>query len=179
MNEFTLLVYLLSKKTNLDEIGTTKKEILKALDVKDRNKSIYFQNLIIDFSKYLEPLGLKIRYNPLNAHWFISFEHEVSNFLSANPFEGKPRLAATLFYVIVNCFKNNSIGKVQEIKKMRNKIGILNDLRELEKKGYIKVQKDKGEVRLTPLIAYQLDLNELLLTLALDLKNEENGDFKV
>ena len=171
MNEFTLLIYLLSKKRSLDQIGATKKEILEALNVKDKNKSIYFQSLISDFSKYLEPLGLQIKFNPLNAHWFISFEYDITNYFSANPFEGKPRLAASLFYVLENCFKNNGIGRIQEIKKMRNKKGVLDDLKELEAKGYIKIEKDKGQIRLTPLISYQLDLNKLLLTLALDLKN--------
>ena len=54
---------------------------------------------------------------------------------------------------------------------MRNKKGILDDLRELEKRGYIIIQKDTGEVRLTSLIAYQLDINKLFLKLALKLKN--------
>ncbi|MFX1409106.1 MAG: hypothetical protein ACFFA6_02040 [Promethearchaeota archaeon] len=171
MNEFTLMMYLLSKKSNLYQIGATKKEILELINIKNKNKSIFFQNLIINLSNYLEPLGLQVRFNPLNSHWFISFDPDTSDLVSANPFEGKPRLAASLFYILINCLKNSGVGKIQEIKKMRNKKGIFEDLRELEKRGYIIIKKDIGEVNLTPLIAYQLDLSKLFLKLALKLKN--------
>ncbi|MFX1314761.1 MAG: hypothetical protein ACFE9T_02785 [Promethearchaeota archaeon] len=171
MNEFTLMMYLLSKKSNLYQIGATKKEILELINVKNKNKSVFFQSLIINLSNYLEPLGLQVRFNPLNSHWFISFDTDTSDLVSANPFEGKPRLAASLFYILINCLKNSGVGKIQEIKKIRNKKGIFEDLRELEKCGYIVIQKGLGEVRLTPLVAYQLDLNKLFLKLALKLKS--------
>lgn len=170
MNELTLLMYLLSRKSNESQIGATKNEIIENLNMNYKNKEIYFQDLITNLSDYIEPLGLQIRYNPLNSHWFISFDTHTSDIISANPFEGKSKLAASLFYTLVNCLKNSGVGKIEQIKKMRNKKGILNDLRELEKRGYITIQKDIGEVRLTPLIAYQLDLNKLFLKLALKLK---------
>lgn len=171
LNEVTLLMYLLSRKSTVSQIGATKKEILENLNLKNKNKSIYFQDLITNLSNYIEPLGLQVRYNPLNSHWFISFDIDTSDIISANPFEGKSRLAASLFHTLVNCLKNSGVGKVEQIKKMRNKKGILDDLRELEKRGYIIIQKDTGEVRLTSLIAYQLDINKLFLKLALKLKN--------
>ncbi|MFX0044023.1 MAG: hypothetical protein ACFE8L_14005 [Candidatus Hodarchaeota archaeon] len=171
MNEVTMLMYLLTRKSSASQMGATKKEILENLNLKTKNKSIYFQDLISNLSNYIEPLGLQVRFNPLNSHWFISFDTYTSDTISANPFEGKSRLAASLFYTLVTCLKNSGIGKVQQIKKLRNKKGILDDLRELEKLGYIILQKDTGEVRLTPLIAYQLDINKLLLKLALKLKN--------
>lgn len=171
LNEVTLLMYLLSRKSSVSQIGATKKEILENLNLKNKNKSIYFQDLITNLSNYIEPLGLQVRYNPLNSHWFISFDTDTSDIISANPFEGKSRLAASLFYTLVNCLKNSGVGKVEQIKKMRNKKGILDDLREIEKRGYIIIQKDTGEVRLTSLIAYQLDINKLFLKLALKLKN--------
>ena len=46
MNELSVILHLLSKKENISKIGSTKKEILNALNIKDKNKSIYFQNLI-------------------------------------------------------------------------------------------------------------------------------------
>lgn len=170
MNEFTILMQLLSNKLNLVEMGATKEEILSALNIKDRNKSIYFQDLITNLSNYIEPLGLQIRFNPLNSRWFTSFDSDVSDFISANPFEGKPRLAATLFCTLVCCMKNLGVGKIHEIQELRKKKGIIEDLNELRKMGYLELNKNLGEVRLSPLIGYQLDLEKLFVKLALKLK---------
>ncbi|MFX1571849.1 MAG: hypothetical protein ACFFB0_03795 [Promethearchaeota archaeon] len=170
MNEITILMHLLSRKVNLFEIGATKEEVLNALNIKDKNKSIYFQDLITNLSNYIEPLGLQIRFNPLNSHWFILFNSDVSDFVSANPFEGKPRLAATLFCTLVCCMKNFGTGKIHEIRELRKKKGIIEDLNELKKMGYLELKKDSGEVKLSPLIGYQLDLEKLFIKLALKFK---------
>ena len=92
MNEISVLMYLLSRKKSIHEIGATKKEILKSLNVKNKNKSVYFQDLLTGLSKYLEPLGLQILFNSLNSHWFINYDSELTELISANPFEGRPSL---------------------------------------------------------------------------------------
>ena len=46
------------------------------------------------------------------------------------------------------------------------------DLKILEKKGYIVMDKKSDKVRITPLIGYQLDLNALFTNLALKLKEQ-------
>jgi len=117
MNEISILMHLLSKKEGLVRIGSTKKEILKALNIKTKNKSIYFQNLLINLSNYINPLGLQIRFNPIDSRWFLSFDSEISDIISANPFEGKPKLAATLLCTIINSLKNSGIGKIHEIEQ--------------------------------------------------------------
>ncbi len=171
LNELSILIHKLSSKNNLYQIGATKKEILQTLNVKNKNKSVYFQNLITNLSKYIEPLGLQIRYNPINSHWFISYDSEISDLISANPFENKPRLAATLFCVIVCCLNNpDGLSKITEIQNIRKKKGILDDLRELEQKAYLEIDKELNQVNLTPLIGYQLDLDKLFVKLALKLK---------
>lgn len=171
MNELTVLMNLLSKKTNLSEIGASKKEILNALNVKDKNKSIYFQNLIINLSNYIEPLGLQVKFNSLNSHWYISFDSETSEIISANPFDGKPRLAASLFCTLICCINNSGVAKIQKIQKLRNKKGLLEDLKELEKLRFIIVEKNLKQVHLTPLIGYLLDLEKLFVKIALKLKS--------
>jgi len=170
VNEITILMQLLSKKLNLFEIGSTKEEILNALNIRDKNKAIYFQDLIINLSNYIEPLGLQIRFNPLNSRWFTVFDSDVSDLLSANPFEGKPRLAATLFCTLVCCLKNLGTGKIHEIQKLRKKKGIIEDLKDLRKMGYLELDKNVEEVRLSPLIGYQLDFEKLFIKLALKFK---------
>ena len=170
LNEITILMHLLSNRVNISEIGATKEEILKALNIKSKNESIYFQDLITNLSNYIEPLGLQIRFNPLNSHWFTTFDSDVSEFVSANPFEGRPRLAATLFCTLVCCVKNLGVSKIHEIQELRKKKTIVEDLNELRKMGYLELDKDLGQVRLTPLIGYQLDLEKLFVKLALKLK---------
>ncbi len=40
--------------------------------------------------------------------------------------------------------------------------------------GFIQINKDQGQVRLTPLIGYQIDLEHLFVKLALKLKDTED-----
>ncbi|MHA2399566.1 MAG: hypothetical protein ACXADU_11850 [Promethearchaeota archaeon] len=173
MNELTILMHLLSEKTNNVQIGATKEEVLKKLNLYGKNESVYFHNLITHLSSYIEPLGLQIRFNPLSSHWYIAFETTTSEFLSANPFENKPRLAATIFCVLICCLKDLGRGKIQDIKEIRRKKHIIEDLKELEKLGYLELEEDLGIVSLTPLIGYQLDLNMLLVKLALKIKDQK------
>ncbi|MHA1913464.1 MAG: hypothetical protein ACW986_09220 [Promethearchaeota archaeon] len=173
MNEFTILMHLLSEKTNIVHIGATKEEILKKLNLYGKNESVYFHNLITHLSSYIEPLGLQIRFNPLSSHWYIAFETAASEFVSANPFESKPRLAATLFCTLICCLKDMGRGKIHDIKEIRKKKYVVKDLKELQEIGYLELDEDLGSVSLTPLIGYQLDLNKLLVKLALKLKEQK------
>ena len=173
MNEITILMHLLSKKINKFHIGATREEILKSLNLKGKNESVFFQNLIIHLSNYLEPVGLQIRFNPLSARWYIAFEVHSSDFISANPFEGKSRLAATLFCSLICCLKNFGIGRVRDIKEIRNKKNVIDDLKELKEMGYLELGQGNKEVKLTPLIGYQVDLNKLFIKFALKLKDRE------
>ena len=171
MNELTVLMHLLSKKINYSQIGATQKEILNALNVKDKNKAIYFQNIIKNLSKYLEPLGLQVRFNPLNSYWYISFDPETTELLSANPFEGNPRLAATLFCTLISCFNSSGETTIQKIKEIRKKKGVLEDIKELKKMGFVNLERNLNKVSLTPLVGYLIDLEKLFLKIALKLKN--------
>jgi len=172
MNEMSIMMHLLSRKGEQYQIGATKKEILQALSISpsNRNESIYFETLITNFSRYLEPLGLQTKFNPIDDNWFISHENDISDMISANPFEGKPRLAASLFCTLICCLKNSGIGKIHEIKELRKKRQIIEDLKELEDAGYIEIDDGLMQVRLTPLIGYQLDIEKLFIKLALKLK---------
>jgi hypothetical protein len=115
-------------------------------------------------------LGILVNYNPLDSHWFISFDSKISDIIVANPFEGEPRLAGTLLSILICCLQNSGRTNIQEVKKLRKKKRIIDDLKNLEKKGYILIDNKKGIITLTPLIGYQLDLNKLFTKLALKLK---------
>jgi len=170
MNEFTILMHLLSDKTNKFQMGASKEEILNKLNLSGKNESIFFENLITQLSNYIEPLGLQIRFNPISLCWYLAFEIEASDFISANPFANKPKLAATLFYTLICCLERSGIAKIQRIKELRKKKHIVEDLKELEKMGYLELDENLGIVKLTPLIGYNLDVNKLIIKLALKLK---------
>jgi len=171
MNELTILMHLLSKKGSNSQIGATQEEILKALNVKDKNRTIYFQDTIKNLSNYIEPLGLQVTFNPLNSYWYISFDPETTEFLSANPFEGNPRLAATLFCILVTCFNSAGETTIQKIKEIRKKKGVLEDIKELKKMGFVNLERNLNKVSLSPLVGYLIDLEKLFLKIALKLKN--------
>jgi len=172
MNELSILMHLLSREINNSQIGATRQEIIEKLHIGGKNENVHFHRLLNHLSKQIESLGLNIRFNPLDSHWFISYDAEVSNLVSANPFEDKPKLAATLFYVITCCLSNSGSTKIKQIKDLRNKKGIMTDLKELEKLGYITLYPDVNEVEITEKIGYQLDLPDLFTKLSLKLKKE-------
>ena len=164
-------MYMLSKKDELANMGSTREVILEKLNITGRNKGVYFRNLITELSDYVNPIGLEIQFNPLNARWFLTFKSNMSELISANPFQDKPRLASTLLCAIMLCLKNNSVAKISEIQKLRNKKDIVQDLSELESAGYISKIKDSNDVKLTPLIGYQLNLEKLFMKLSLKLSS--------
>jgi len=167
LNEISILMHLLSKKDGIYNRGTTREEIIKVLKIKNRNADVYFKKLLINLSNYIEPLGLKIKYNPLDSHWFLAFDQELAEFLATNPFEGKQRLAATLFCILTCCLKNFGSTSVKEIETLRKKKSIIEDLKELNRLGYIKISDDKTKINLTPLLGYHLDIEKLFLRTAL------------
>jgi hypothetical protein len=169
MNEISILMYLLSKKDMVDEMGSTKEEILDYLKISGRNRGYFFRNLLIELSNYITPLGLEIQFNPLNNRWFLAYKSNMNELISANPFQDKPRLAATLFCAIVLCLKNNGVVKIAELQKARRKKDIRNDIAELELLGYIETLKSGTDIRLTPLIGYQLNLEKLFMNLSIKL----------
>ena len=158
-------------KRDSNLIGASKKELIENLGIKGKNSSVYLQKLIIELSNYLEPIGLQVRYNPLNSYWFITFESEISEVLLANPFERRPSLAATLFCVILYCLKSSGSAEIADIQKIRGKKSIIEDIKELEGLGYLEVISKSNQVRLTPLIGYKLDIPKLLLQTALKIKD--------
>lgn len=111
MNEFTILMHLLSDKSNKIQIGASKRDILNKLNLNGKNEALHFENLITQLSNYIKPLGLQIRFNPLSSHWYLAFQIEASDYVSANPFADKPRLAATLFYTLICCLERLGVAR--------------------------------------------------------------------
>ncbi|MFW9825339.1 MAG: hypothetical protein ACFFE4_20525, partial [Candidatus Thorarchaeota archaeon] len=146
MNEITILMHLLTRKLDNSHFGATQDEITKSLSIGGKNESVYFQELIARLSEYIEPLGLQIRFNPLSSHWYIAFDIYTAEFVSANPFEGRARLAATLFCALICCLKSLGTAKLQDIKELRSKKNVMDDLKELMKMGYLEIDQKLGKV---------------------------------
>jgi len=53
---------------------------------------------------------------------------------------------------------------------LRNKKDVKDDMKILEKEGFLEIDKKTTNIRLTPLIGYKLDLQKLFVKLALKLK---------
>ena len=160
MNEAQVLMYLLSRKKDHSTIGATKEEICTKLGLTDRNADYKVWNIIQGLNQSLFPLGLTAKINPLNSHWFIGFQDKMEINFGGNIHTLSPRLAATLFTILilyVGKSENLTAGNVQ---KLRNKKDISTDLRELEKLGFIEVADD--DITLTPKIFYYVDVNELI-----------------
>ncbi len=166
-------MHLLSREVNKHQIGASKKEIIEKLHIGGKNQDVFFYQFIKELSNQIEPLGLYIRFNPLDRHWFLSHDAGISNLVSANPFEDKPKLAATLFYVITCCLSNSGSSKIKKIKELRKKKGIMADLKELEEYGYVQLHLEVNEVRITQKIGYELDLPKLFANLSLKFKKDE------
>jgi len=158
---------MLSRKSGPSQIGATRQELIDSLNLTNKNKDFIFTELLNNLSEYLKPLGMQIKFNTLDEHWYISFEENITELTKANPFIGKPRLAATLFCIITSCIKNSGIGNMREITEMRKVKKIEKDLVELQNLGYISIEKDKSRIRLSPLIGYHLNFHKLLVKLAL------------
>lgn len=173
MNELSIVMHLLSRRVNKYQIGATEEEICKILDIMGKYQTSLFNQILVHLSHYIEILGLNICYNPIDNHWYIAHESGISDIVKANPFEDKPRLAASLFIVIISCFSNFGRTTISEITKLRKKKSLLTDLQELEQIGYILVDKNTAEISLTPLIGYELDINRLLTNVALKIREEE------
>ncbi|MFX1235860.1 MAG: hypothetical protein ACFFBY_15130 [Promethearchaeota archaeon] len=173
MNEISILMHLLSRRDDLSCIGATEEQVLEALNITYKNKTLHFQRLITELSKIIAPLGIEIKFNPLNAHWFITFEPEISDIINSNPFGTHPSLGATLFCILACCLKNSGFSTIQEIHKIRKKKTVIKDIKQLEEKGYITYNKEENRISLTPLIGYHLDLDKLFLRLSIELNEKE------
>ena len=67
-------------------------------------------------------------------------------------------------------FKANSHPDIEQLRKKKH---VIQDLKDLEKMGYIEINTELGVVYLTPLIGYQLDFEKLFIKLSLNLKEKK------
>lgn len=161
MNEYSMLIHLLTRKRgdNQEKIGSTTEEIIKALDLGDKNNFFIFNKTIKEFSEYIRLLGLSIRFNPMNAHWFLIQDKETVEYFKENPLFSTPKLAATLLVILLlNVLnKQTTITQVANYRDVKN---IKQDLKALKEMGYI--EYNDTYVQLTEKLVYNVDIQKLI-----------------
>ena len=109
MNEYSILYHLLTRKMQKSsnskefDLGITEENLNEALNMPKKDNFQTLRRTLQEFSRAIQPFGLLLRKNPFNNHWFISQTSEISELFSTNPFNSKPRLAATLTVIIGLC----------------------------------------------------------------------------
>jgi len=153
-------MYLLSRQKDTVTIGSTKEEICMKLGLSDRNTDYKLWNLIQGLNRSLFPLGMVTKFNPVNNHWYIGFQENLESEFGGSFHTLIPRLAATLFTILILYVSKSEKITVNKIQELRNKQDVLKDLKELEDLGYITSVDDT--ITLTPKIFYYVDINELI-----------------
>jgi len=160
LNESELIIYLLTRKRGKETIGVTQKELLEALSLTDRNSKSKLFNLLEEINSNMAFLGLRIKLNPANNHWFVEFKDNVSSVVNDKFKSNLPsRLAATLFSILLLIISNGGPISPSDIKEIRNKKTIGVDLSELEEFGFIEFKGNS--VYLTPKIFYHIDIDQI------------------
>ncbi len=161
MNEYSMLLHLLTRKRgeNGERIGSTTEEIVKALDLGEKNQFFQFNQIIIDFSQYIRPLGLSLQFNPMNAHWYLIQDKETVEYFKENQLFSTPRLAATLLVILLLNVLNKQT-TIAQVANYRNVKNIKQDLKSLKDMGYI--DYDDTHVQLTEKLVYNVDIQRLI-----------------
>mgnify|MGYP006282350175 CR=1 FL=1 len=154
-------MYLLSRRKDNVNIGADERELLDGLGLSDKNAKSKLVNLLDEFGKNIAHLGLKVKYNTINDHWYLSFRDNVpylTNQSETNVLSLK--LSATLFAVLMVSLTQHGAVSIAEIKEIRNKKNVIDDLEELERKGYVK--RNEHQIVLTGKIFYHIDLDDIM-----------------
>ncbi|MBN2157344.1 MAG: hypothetical protein JW776_14965 [Candidatus Lokiarchaeota archaeon] len=163
MNEAEVLIYLLSRKKDAQNIGANKDELCSKLGFSDRNAEYKLWNLLQEFNKTIFPLGLSVKFNPMNSHWYIGFQDQMeSNFGGATDKVLTPRLSATLFTILILYVSKTPAITGTKIQDLRNKKDIAKDLHDLHELGFIVYEKNQNIVKLTPKVFYYIEIDRLI-----------------
>ncbi len=168
MNEYTILMHLLTRtkqgisNDKLDIIGASVEELCDNLHFTGKFAKIQLHELMDQFSKAISIFNLQLKQNPFNFRWYLTQSSEIEEIFNSNPFNGKPRIAATLCTVLSLCLTNSGKIDINSVKKIRNKKDIIKDLHELEKSNFIIMEKKSNQISINPNLGYYLDIEGFL-----------------
>ena len=155
MNEYAILMKLLTRSG--DPIGAGVDDMLDALGLpEDLGREVLFRRLG-ELHTRLEPVGLTIKHNPVSGVFFVdtSFQSKMKQEDSTLP----DKLAATLLIVITLAYQEGGWVSYDRVREFRKKSlrGVMEDLRELQKQGYIELDAAGKRARLGLRVPFEID----------------------
>ncbi len=184
LNEFSILFHLLTKQNfrpiNTGEliIGSTYEEICQVLKYEGKTRKYRWNELMNNFSTTFSPFGLQIKQNPFNDYWYLTQDQKIQNLFTSFPVLNNLRLAATFSTIISLCIIHSGSTNIEQIRKIRKKKDILQDLNELLNINLIKMEGNK--VKIHQNIGYFIDLEKfqnLMESESYSLMKQQNEDF--
>lgn len=161
MNEAEILMYMLSRQKDITAYGANEQELLQSLQLTDKNSKSNLNNLLAELSKNVGHLGLRLKYNSINGHWFLTFRDNIAYMTGQTETHVlSVKLAATLFSILMLSLTANGAISISELQEIRKKKNLMDDIEELVDLGYIK--KNDSQVQLTAKVFYHIDLDEIM-----------------
>jgi hypothetical protein len=154
-NEYWVILRLVTRSGSI--IGAGVDDMLDALGLpEDVGRHHLFQRLS-ELEKQLSPLGLAIRYNPINNVFYLDTKGIADS--SSEETQLPDRLAATLLTVVTLAYREGGWVPLDQIRDLRRKTSrsVLEDLRELSRQQYVEIDATKKRVRPGPRVPFELD----------------------
>ncbi len=155
MNEYAILMKLLTRSG--DPIGAGVDDMLDALGLpEDIGREILFRRLG-ELHNRLEPVGLTIKHNPVSGVFYVDTSFQTKMKQEESPLPDK--LAATLLIVITLAYPEGGWVSYERIREFRKKSmrGVMEDLRDLQTRGYVELDKITKRVRLGLRVPFEID----------------------
>ncbi len=155
MNEYAILMKLLTRSG--DPIGAGVDDMLDALGLpEDIGREILFRRLG-ELHNRLEPVGLTIKHNPVSGVFYVDTSFQTKMKQEESPLPDK--LAATLLIVITLAYQEGGWVSYERIREFRKKSmrGVMEDLRDLQTRGYVELDKITKRVRLGLRVPFEID----------------------
>ncbi len=155
MNEYAILMKLLTRSG--DPIGAGVDDMLDALGLpEDIGREILFRRLG-ELHNRLEPVGLTVKHNPVSGVFYVDTSLQTKMKQEESPLPDK--LAATLLIVITLAYQEGGWVSYERIREFRKKSmrGVMEDLRDLQARGYVELDKITKRVRLGLRVPFEID----------------------
>ncbi|MHA1771623.1 MAG: hypothetical protein ACTSYL_05430 [Candidatus Thorarchaeota archaeon] len=163
LNEYAILTNLLTRTGK--PIGAGVEDMLDALGYPElEGRAVLFQRLAA-LHQLLEPLGLAIRFNPIDDVFYIDVQPTVDVGLAQEVLPD--RLAATLLAVMTLAYQKGGWVSAKQVQGIRKKSlrSIRDDLRELAKSGYVEYDRSSGNVRPGIRVPFEISYDEIFRNL--------------
>ncbi|MHA1246971.1 MAG: hypothetical protein ACTSPE_06560 [Candidatus Thorarchaeota archaeon] len=154
LNEYSVMVQLMTRRGR--PMGAAIDDLLNALGYPESaGRGVLFHKMAA-LHKLLRPLGLALRYNPVDAVFYIDVTGP-----ETLPSRGilSDRLAATLLVVITLSCQEGGWVPIKRVRSLRRKTlrGLMTDLRELESMGYVEFDQSGKSVRPGVRVPFEID----------------------